>query len=232
MEGRFSRGIYYVLDNLQDISKEAEFNYWYNFVHIPDIVATGMFQHPTRYEMLEPKPPETFRSTARYLTIWETDRVDLNEVVQAYQEAVQGFRRRGRIWPVARQVWAQAFQSVGPVRKYSGKPVTGIQVVLANSSDPTKEHEFNDWYDNVHLDHAYESGLYHMSYRFEAYNSTQPGEGKFMAIYETDVDDPAAAHAEIMGQWGPMWKNKGEISEYLDRTSSVTFRSIMTHSGQ
>ena len=226
MQGRFSRGIYFVLTDLEDPAQEQEFNYWYNYIHIPDIVSKGILQNPTRYEALEPKPPETLRPRAQYLTIWETDRVDLDQVVNEYRDYVQQLQSLGRVRPGAREVWSEVFQSIGPTRKPQGKPVTGIQVVMTTCTDPGKEDEFNDWYDNVHLDHSYDTGLYQMAYRYETYNTPKPGEGKFVVIYETAEEDPAAAHAEIMGKHAPRFVELGEITPYLERVWSGSLRLV------
>ena len=36
MEGRYPRGILLAITNCNDPSKEEEFNYWYNHIHLPD----------------------------------------------------------------------------------------------------------------------------------------------------------------------------------------------------
>ena len=55
MQGKHPRSIYIVLTNPLP-GKEAEFNYWYNYVHIPDGLAWGIFDRVYRYKAIEDRP--------------------------------------------------------------------------------------------------------------------------------------------------------------------------------
>src|SRR5438128_7904992 len=46
MEGRSPQGLLLALANCTDPSKEAEFNAWYNHMHVPDVTAPGIFRQP------------------------------------------------------------------------------------------------------------------------------------------------------------------------------------------
>ena len=41
MEGRYPNGLLLAVTDCNDLSKEEEFNYWYNHIHIPDVTAPG-----------------------------------------------------------------------------------------------------------------------------------------------------------------------------------------------
>ena len=56
MEGRKPAGVLMVMVNNTEPSKDAEFNKWYNDVHIPEVCATGSYYAATRYECTDPKP--------------------------------------------------------------------------------------------------------------------------------------------------------------------------------
>lgn len=72
--------------------------------------------------------------------------------------------------------------------------------VESNCCDPSKEKEFSDWYNNIHLPDILEiPGFMHAAF----YENTNPseGQGKFLAIYDIETDDLAgtlAAFNEIV----------------------------------
>lgn len=76
-----------------------------------------------------------------------------------------------------------------------GEDASGIRgglVVLTDNLDPERDVEFNRWYDTVHVPEIMEVGTYRRARRYRLGNVT-PGP-RFLAIYETDWDDPVAAH--------------------------------------
>ncbi len=80
---------------------------------------------------------------------------------------------------------------------------TGALIALINNTDPTKEAEFNKWYNEVHLPRVLDTGCYYYGARFENPNP-KPGEARYLAYYETDWEDPIAAYDELMklaGDW-------------------------------
>ena len=62
MEGRKPTGVLLVMVNNTAPEKEAEFNHWYNEVHLADVCGTGSYYAATRFENPDAKPGE-----ARYV---------------------------------------------------------------------------------------------------------------------------------------------------------------------
>ena len=63
-----------------------------------------------------------------------------------------------------------------------------LLTVESNCADPSKEKEFNKWYDTVHLPDILETPGIVRAARYE--NTSPPeGQGKFMAMYEIETDD-------------------------------------------
>ncbi len=53
MEGRFPLGIRMVWANCTSPALTAEFNHWYDHVHVPDLLATGLATHGLRGRLSE-----------------------------------------------------------------------------------------------------------------------------------------------------------------------------------
>ena len=80
--------------------------------------------------------------------------------------------------------------------KGAARRATGLLLVLTNCTDPARESEFNTWYDSVHVPERIETGSVYAGSRY-AIADPQPGDAKFLALYETDAKDPAAAINEM-----------------------------------
>jgi hypothetical protein len=63
-----------------------------------------------------------------------------------------------------------------------------LLVVESNCTDPEREEEFNDWYNNVHIPDVLEAEGHIKAERFELINPVE-GKGKYLAIYEIESDD-------------------------------------------
>jgi hypothetical protein len=63
-----------------------------------------------------------------------------------------------------------------------------IFLIGSNCSDPEKEKEFNDWYDNVHLNDVLETPGFTGAIRYEN-TSPAEGEAKYLAVYQIETDD-------------------------------------------
>ena len=104
------RGILAVLLNCPDPTKEAAFHRWYEDVHIPDILETGLFHTAYRYESLGlaatiPK--------GKYLAIYETDASDPGKAAEELTKLRSSWEQRGRLFDgtervlriTARRLW-------------------------------------------------------------------------------------------------------------------------------
>jgi hypothetical protein len=89
---RPTRGMLLVLSNCKDPAREAEFNRWYEDLHVADILDTGAFHTAYRYESLDPQATK-----ATYLAIYETDHSDPAEARGALGKARADWQKRGRL---------------------------------------------------------------------------------------------------------------------------------------
>jgi hypothetical protein len=74
----------------------------------------------------------------------------------------------------------------------TGRPTTGLSLVLISPTDPARAQELRDWGDFVHIRHIAEVGVpgYGM---ITPYENATSGDPRFMHFYEMDTDDPEAA---------------------------------------
>jgi hypothetical protein len=71
-----------------------------------------------------------------------------------------------------------------------------LLTVEANCCDPSREAEFNKWYDTVHLPDILETPGFVRAVRYENTNPAE-GQGKFIAMYEIETDDLASTLAKF-----------------------------------
>ena len=63
-----------------------------------------------------------------------------------------------------------------------------ILLVETNCNDTSREDEFNDWYDNIHIPDVLEGSPLMKATRFETAEPPE-GKGQFIATYEVETDD-------------------------------------------
>ena len=71
-----------------------------------------------------------------------------------------------------------------------------IVLVFTDCTDPAREKEFNEWYDNTHVPDVLETPGFVGCTRYELMGNPGPGQGKYLAIYDVEsVDLPSAMAA-------------------------------------
>lgn len=221
MEGRYPYGIRIVLADCTDPAREAEFNEWYNRTHLADILSSGLFTTATRYERINPEPGE-----AKYLAIYETDREDLETVLEEARRWTAQLREEGRMHPLLQAQRITVLRRIGPeFRTGEEKRVTGLLAVASVCTDPAREAEFNDWYNQMHVLDQLGTGLYHTAYRYE-YIEPDAEHGRYLALYETDAPDPEEVSQEILQRFRPKWVEQGRWTDLIKITWRANFRRI------
>ena len=97
-----------------------------------------------------------------------------------------------------------------------------------NCNDATREAEFNDWYDNIHLPDVLETPGFIRATRYE---NTEPseGKGKFLATYEIETDDldqTMKALGENMGKK----RAEGRMTGLIELVSRGVYKHISSRS--
>ena len=216
MDGRYSPGLLYCYTSCTDPSQEAEFNHWYNHKHVPDVTGHGAFIHGTRFKIIDP-PPGHPKYLCTYENNWES-------VSQAWDSRLED---AGRLTKLDRQTPLLMVDLAGPYKKIGGefraasRPVRGIMASMFDCADRSREEEFNDWYNDVHIPDVLATGLFHTAYRFEVAEPDRhvrrsdwgkATRAQYLTICETDSNQPDKAASEV-SKLSAEWRNQGRFPE-------------------
>lgn len=97
-------------------------------------------------------------------------------------------------------------------------------VIESNCTDPGREQEFNEWYDNVHIPDILETRCFIKAARYELPNPPE-GKGKYLAVYEIDSDDldrDMALHGANMKRKEAL----GRITDLIRMTSRHIYKRV------
>lgn len=99
-----------------------------------------------------------------------------------------------------------------------------IMLAYSNCTDPAREEEFNDWYDNIHVPDALENPGFLNATRYVSGNPSGDT-SKFLATYEIETED-------ILKTWVAVAENRrknaeeGRISELVEVVAVAMYRQI------
>lgn len=99
-----------------------------------------------------------------------------------------------------------------------------LLVAETNCSDPSREKEFNHWYDNIHVPDILETPGFIRATRYENSSPTE-GRGKFLALYEVETEDMEQTLAAFGENVTKKWQ-QGRMSELVKAISAVFYRQI------
>ena len=77
--------------NYADAAREAEFNEWYDKIHLPDVLETPGFIRAIRYQNTEPSEGE-----AKFLATYEIETDDIDGFMKAHNDNMARKRAEGR----------------------------------------------------------------------------------------------------------------------------------------
>jgi len=105
------------------------------------------------------------------------------------------------------------------------KRPTGVLMVLVNNKATDREEDFNKWYNDIHLGEVCGTGSYYAAKRFVNTKPVlDPGEARYLAIYETDWDDPEAAFAHMRTKSPQM-----NVWPHIEAIQVKTFKFVSEH---
>ena len=179
-----------ILETNCDPTREAEYNEWYQGIHIPDVLKTPGFTHAKRYQTKE------FRDgRGKYMAFYGIETDDIEKTMQDRLERRAQECKLGRgsvnrpnfefaLWRDV--LWTQIFASTSPHNSTSkaGKWVNLVE----HNCDPAREDEYHDWYNNTHIPDVLKTPGFVSAVRYRI-NEFRDGRGKFLAIYEIETDD-------------------------------------------
>lgn len=97
--------------------------------------------------------------------------------------------------------------------------------VRTNCCDPSREKEYNEWYDKVHIPDILNMPGYKSATRFINPDFANFETGKFLAIYELETDDIVKT-LEISDKEMVKWKEQGRYTDLLVLVSMRVYKQI------
>ena len=227
MDGNKPKGLLAVLSNCKDPAREAEFNKWYNEVHVPDILGTGAFKSASRWtatwDYTWAGKPQT-----KYVALYETDRNAL-DAQQVLGKTSPQRREAGRMSPLLTDTsllvfncissyvpdWVNALQT--PVR------TRGLVFVGMNNTKPERDSDFNIWYNGVHAQDYMETPSVSAYHRFKN-PRFQPGLPQYLGMAEIENEDVAKVLHNIQHVVTP--QHPAPFPNMVDRTFRLQCKRI------
>ena len=99
-----------------------------------------------------------------------------------------------------------------------------IYTVQTDCTDPSKEKEFNDWYDNIHLPDLLKMPGFIGAKRYEIGEPVE-GEGKYLALYQIETDDIGLVMDDMRENVSKL-NEQGRMSDLTQVVKRVLYKQI------
>ncbi len=99
-----------------------------------------------------------------------------------------------------------------------------LLVAETNCTDPSREKDFNQWYDNIHVPDILETPGFIRATRYETDSPTE-GRGRFLALYEIETDDIEQTTTAMVENMIRKIE-QGRMNELMELISTVFYRQI------
>jgi hypothetical protein len=100
-----------VMTRCTDPAREAEFNRWYDEVHLPDVLTVPHIVAAQRYKLAGPANKN--EPDAQYLAVYELDTDDTRTAIKALGEEMPKWTAAGRVIDCLQVVSATTFAAIG-----------------------------------------------------------------------------------------------------------------------
>ena len=98
-------------------------------------------------------------------------------------------------------------------------------LVVATNCPPGREAEFNDWYTGTHVPDILKLPGMVAATRYEIVGQPRSGQGRFLALYEIESEDPAATMSGV-NRAVPGLAAKGRMFAGLQLAYAATYQPI------
>jgi hypothetical protein len=179
-----------IFETTCDPLREAEYNEWYDGIHVRDVLNTPGFVRARRFVIKE------FRDgRGKYMSVYDIDTDDIEKTMKGRLERRAEENRQGRgsisrpnlAFSVWRDVlWKRLFEMRAPESSTSktGKWLNTVE----QNCDPVREAEYHDWYNNMHIPDILKTPSFVSATRYQI-KEFRDGRGKYLALYDLETDD-------------------------------------------
>ena len=96
-----------------------------------------------------------------------------------------------------------------------------------NCIDASREEEFNNWYDNIHIPDILETPGFLTATRC-VINEPQEGRGKYLTVYEIETEDMDKT-MEVRREKRLLERDRGRYIDFFELVREVQYRVLGTH---
>jgi hypothetical protein len=171
-------------------AEERAWSDWEDDVHVPAVCAAGPWV-ATRFELTARPQPGMPGIGFTHVTIYEFDGTDTNAMTGAARalDVDDALRADGRMHPGHVAVGADVLVSHGP---FGSKPepssaLRGHIVAYVMCNDPTREAEWDRWYDEQHVPDMLSCGAFGAISRWQRAPRLRVG-ANFLTLYDVATD--------------------------------------------
>ena len=230
-----------------DESRMWEFNWWYDRVHIPELRKTPGIVNISRYRDMIPDFGEmgaAFKAPAgqpvRHLTMYRINWPDPWGLMQKIKEDDKQRAKKGKMINCLKSYEVSVWDFIGyrrsvqPLQRPETRLPDGMPeaiLLVFNISNPGRELEHDDWWQNTHAHDLLETpGIVQCS-RFKNLNpKPADNEATKLNFYEIDSDDPVAVCKRIFSDDKNVRRPQGRMSpSTLSRQAENYTRGLYQH---
>ena len=214
MEGRYPAGVYIVLSDCKEPSREGEWNRWYDKAFVPGLESLGFVSHSRRYENVFASEG-TFRGRPKYLSVHEVAHADLPAALKAIHKRESELIAKGGGAAQAQLTKVNTLYGRAGPEFRSGKtdPIQIIYCGLVGMLDRSRTAEFDKWYNDRHSPDALNAGLFDVGYRYDVVDLHDPLphlSSPCLSLYESSVPLPELqkkleSFRKAMIEVDPLW---------------------------
>ena len=107
-----AKWLFVVESNCADAAREAEFNHWYDKVHVPDVLEIPGFMSGTRYENTQPA-----EGRGKFLAIYEIESNDIAKTMKELEDRLIRWRAKGRFSDLFVRVYRGIYKQLSSLYK-------------------------------------------------------------------------------------------------------------------
>ena len=204
-------------------SREAEYEAWWQEVHVHDVLASPGYRRGRFFRIREPRD-----GRGRYLILWDVETADIERTMRERterrdKEHAGGRHPAGLMYPVWRNLaWRETFSLLAP--QNSAGAGCWLNLVEQNC-DPKREAQYHAWYNETHIPDALKTPAFVSARRYEA-REPRDGRGRFLAAYEIETDDMEAT-MKVRLQKRDEEVKAGRGSASLNNLTRPVWRDVM-----
>jgi len=201
-----------------DPERENEWIDWYKTIHAPDILKTPGFLTARLFERKEYRD-----GRGQFFTMYDIETDDIEKTIVVRQKTrareIETGRGSTAVFPVWKDVVWKQIKRAESDKKRAPELQKWVNLVEVNCVDTTKETDFNDWYNNIHLPDVLETPGFVAATRYEM-KEFRDGRAKYLTIYEletSDIENTLAVRREKRikekeqgrqtNLWIPVWRD-------------------------